>query len=67
MANTKSDDLYAALLAVAPPLTRGTIADMQYEYISRFTGVSSGTFADKLKSLGMAPTVLLPVPLPPVV
>ena len=67
MANTVTDDLYAALLAVVPALTKGTIADMQMEYISRFTGVSGGTFTDKLVSLGMEPTVLLPVPLPPVV
>lgn len=65
--STVTDDLYAALLAVVPALTPGTIADMQYEYISRFTGVADGTFTDKLVSLGMEPTVLLPVPLPPVV
>lgn len=65
--STVTDDLYAALLAVVPALTPGTIADMQMEYINRFTGVSAGTFTDKLVSLGMEPTVLLPVPLPPVV
>jgi hypothetical protein len=65
MANTKTDDLVAALNSAGVPV--GTLANRQRTYLAGFTGVSTGSFADQLRSLGMTQKVLLPVPLPPVV
>jgi hypothetical protein len=62
---TVTDDLVEALDAVGG-LT-GTVADKQRQYLDSFTGTQSGTQTDIMIGLSMEPTVLLPVPLPPVV